>query len=80
MVNIDEIAKSEGYDFAKDLGVVKDGYKIYGLDCKQPACIGLPTFVLVKGEDIKVVGGIEGYKLHCWICDKVYPKEYDDEE
>lgn len=78
MIDLDAIAKSEGYDFAKDIGVVKDGYKIYGLDCKQPARIGLPIFILVKGEDIKVVGGAEGYELHCWICDNVYSKEYDD--
>lgn len=78
MIDLNEIAKSEGYDFAKNTGAVKDGYKIYALDCERHACIGLPIFILVKGEEVKVVGGIEGYELHCWLCDN-YPDD-DDED
>lgn len=79
MIDLNAIAKSEGYDFAENIGVIKDGYKIYSMGCNRHACIGLPEFILVKEGKAKVIGGAEGYKLYCWLCDNVYSKGYDEE-
>lgn len=78
MTDLNAVAKKYGYEFAEDTGIKKDGYEIYSLEFSQSRCVGLPAFLLVKGTDVKVVGGIEGYELHCWLCDN-YPDD-DDED
>lgn len=80
MRDLNEIAKEYGYELAGDTGIEKDGYEIYSLGFSRPTFTGLPAFLLVKGEEVEMVGGEEGYALHCWLCDNYYNIDDDEEE
>ncbi len=80
MTDLNTLAKEYGYELAKDIGIEKDGYEIYVLGFSYPCCTGLPAFFLVKGEEIKMIGGIEGKELHHWLCENYYNDEEDEDE
>ncbi len=80
MIDLNLLAKEYGYDYAEDTDIKKDGYEIYALGLNEPCFIGLPSFLLVKGAEVKMIGGIEGEELQGWLCENYYNDEDEDEE
>ena len=68
MINLNAVAKKHGFEFARDTGIEKDGYKIYSLGFSQPLEVGLPSFLLVKDGEIKIIDGLKGKEFHHWLC------------
>ncbi len=80
MVDLNTLAKEYGYDYAEDTDIKKDGYEIYALGLNEPCFIGLPSFLLVKGAEVKMIGGEEGFELHHWLCENYYNDEDEEDE
>ena len=79
MIDLNAIAKSEGYDSAEYIGITKDGYKAYVLGFERVACVGLPGFILVKDRKYKIVDGEEGFELFKSLHDS-FPDDEDGDE
>ena len=80
MIDLDAIAKKYEFEFARDTGIEINGYKIYSLGFSQLMEVGLPAFLLVKGDEVKMLDGLEGKKLHHWLCVNYYNDEEDKDK
>ncbi len=48
-------------DFLKE-GKPKNGYRVFVPGFKKHICIGLPTVILAKGDEVKEVVGLEAFE------------------
>lgn len=63
---VQEKAEKEGYNSVGYEGVV-DGAKVFSVGIVDengtPEPLGMPTYILLKDEEVTIVGGKEGFDL-----------------
>lgn len=70
-MNIDQYAIEKGYDKALKTDLVFNGFDVYELTFDEDCFVGLPQFLLLKGESMRVGELEENVK----IFDLLYKEE-----